>query len=865
MKKSYISFFSFLFFAGFLACTPIMDTPKPGDYNDPTRPDAPPQVIFMPEGVEVTSLAIQGDYLYATAPTQGKVYRMRINDEKNLSRTANAVPYADVPGANAITAGANHTLFIGASGAPKPGATEHKWTDDKVVYLAQTTEAWHSRFANNPARRMFEAPRGSFNALTVYNNNLYYAAGSPLEGMGINSKRYTQSLDAVVNLLDEDLNFLVQLALGEADFSNIELGDILRMANMFKLNLDIDALGSLDLDNIDTDALIDLALDNLGNFIAVGMNGSGTTITITIPVDLGSINIFGNDINLKFDIPVPISLSSLSLEPRWGLNLVTIWAPPLEIPATEVEGLMDDLLTPAFWAENVGAINDAAKGFVADFDLKPIVVDLIGQALADVLDGLYTKWQSDAKNLANDAIDGIVTVDGMAKNLTSENLEGLIKDYIFTDTDGAKKMSLNGIYKDQPGQYPPRPYFLDYPISPSDFFDEDRNINLKLALTLALLQLKGQDDVPFSIIDGAAQFDAFLAALNQGGDILEQIKSMVDALGLKQLLDNEQLVIGNPRLRAYLQFLADVSESSFELNTTIDRLYELMLAFDITVDFRTLLEAWWHLPDWSELPGTHVGVIAPHELLGSIYAEIDNFVDGISNSFLQGIAGWVTSKIPRVNSARAFGYGGSGVNPTGLAFGRDAQGFDAGWIVDNGALYALNLSGGGGAGARTIERDDYLYSDTYPAPSGPWAKNSRGRWTLSVAPVSGPRTNLAGLAPAILENSWGIIYDNENQRVLVSCKDGSNKGRIVSVRYKSWNTFPGASYPGFFPPPPRVPIQPFSTSGAAAEYDIQEYIPADGELNHPKGMAMRNKYLFVADGDRIVVYYMGKSETEETP
>ena len=864
MKKSYISFFSFLFFAGFLACTPIMDTPKPGGVDDPTRPDAPPQVIFMPEGVEVTSLAIQGDYLYATAPTQGKVYRMRINDEKNLSRTANAVPYADVPGANAITAGANHTLFIGASGAPKPGATEHKWTDDKVVYLAQTTEAWHSRFANNPARRMFEAPRGSFNALTVYNNNLYYTAGSPLEGMGINSKRYTQSLDAVVNLLDEDLNFLVQLALGEADFSDMEIGDIMRLANLFKLNLDLSALGA-DMSNTDTDALIDLALDNLGNFIAVGMNGSGTSITITIPISIKfTLPVFG-DVNLAFDIPIPISLSSISLEPRWGLNLVSIWAPPLEIPATEVEGLMDDLLTPEFWAENVGAINEAAKGFVTVDIIEELVEGVVGSSIVNALNTFYDRWKNEIRNLAHSTIDGIVTVDGMAKNLTSENLEALIKDYIFTDTDGAKKISLNGIYKDQQGQYPPRPYYMGHPISPADFFDEDRNINLKLALTLALLQLKAQDDVPFSIIDGTAQFDAFLAALNQGGDVLEQIKSVVDALELKQLLDNEQLVIGNPRLRAYLQFLADVSESSFELNTTIDRLYELMLAFDITVDFRTLLEAWWHLPDWSELPGTHVGVIAPHELLGSIYAEIDNFVDGISNSFLQGIAGWVTSKIPRVNSARAFGYGGSGVNPTGLAFGRDAQGFDAGWIVDNGTLYALNLSGGGGAGARTIERDDYLHSEAYPAPSSPWMQNSRGRWALQVASVSGPRTNLAGLAPAILENSWGIIYDNENQRVLVSCKDGSNKGRIVSVRYKSWNTFPGANYPGFFPPPPRVPIQPFSTSGAAAEYDIQEYIPADGELNHPKGMAMRNKYLFVADGDRIVVYYMGKSETEETP
>jgi hypothetical protein len=42
-----------------------------------------------------------------------------------------------------------------------------------------------------------------------------------------------------------------------------------------------------------------------------------------------------------------------------------------------------------------------------------------------------------------------------------------------------------------------------------------------------------------------------------------------------------------------------------------------------------------------------------------------------------------------------------------------------------------------------------------------------------------------------------------------------------------------------------------------ASFDVKEYIPADGELNHPTGMAIKDKYLFIADGNRIVVYYMG--------
>ena len=873
MKKSYIRFFSFLLFAGFVACTPIMETPNPGGPGDPTRPDAPPQVIFMPMGVDVTSLAIQGDYLYATAPGQDKVYRMRINDLHNLSRTANAVPYADVPGANAITAGANNTLFIGASGAPKLGATSHKWTDDKVVYLAQTTESWKSRFASNPARRMFEAPRGSFNALTIYNGGLYYAAGTPLEGMGISSKRYIQSLNAVVNLLGEDLDFLVQLALGEADLSNMEIGDIMRLANLFKLNIDLSALGE-DMSNTDTDALIDLALDNLDNFISIGMDGSQTTIRIIFKLNIGDIF----DITVlkpyPIDIPIDIPLSSLSLKPEWGLNLVSIWAPPLEIPLAEIEALMNSLLTPEFWAENIGSIKEAATGAMAGVSLRPILVDAIGSSgalIVGIAEALWPTWENDVKNM----VGNLVTVDFITDNLTTANLEALIKDYIFTDTDGTKKISLNGIYKDQPGQYPPRPYFMGYPISPSDFFDVDRNINLKLALTLALLQLKGQNDVAFSIIDGPPQFDAFMAAVGRGGGILEQIKAVAEALNVKQLLESEQLIIGNDRLRAYLQFIADIADSSYEIVLSLDKFYALLLAFDIHIDFTTLVAAWADLPDWSEQSGSHVGAIAPHELLGSIYGEIDNFVDGIGSGILQGIAGWVTSKIPRVNSAQAFGYGGSGINPTGIAFGYDKKaGSDAGWIVDDGTLYALNLShkgdnalralnlwNNGGTKAQTIERDDYIYDGTYTQPQSSWTLNSRGRWVLNVASVPGPKTNLAGLAPGILENSWGVIYDAANQRVLVSCTDGSNKGRIVSVSYKSWNPIMGSNYPGFFPPPPRLPLQPFTTYGAHAEYDIQEYVAADGSLDQPKGMAIKDKYLFIADGDRIVVYYMGKSET----
>ena len=884
MKKSYIFLLSFFFAAALVACNPIMETPTPGGSGDPTRPDAPPQVIFVTddngEKIEVTSIAIQGNFLYATAPTKNMVYRMRIDDMQNLSRLGNAVPWAEVPGANAITAGANNTLFIGASGAPKFGANEHKWTDDKVIYAAKTTDSWVSRCAVDiRARRMFEAPRGSFNALTIYNNGLYYAAGTPLEGMGINSNRYMRSLDAVVNLLDADLNFLIQLIMGEADFSNIEIGDILRLANLLKLNLNLDALNG-NLEDLDTDALLDLVFSNLDNFLSIGMNGSSTTITLTIPVNVGDLwGALTED--LIIPIPVPINLSALSLDPQWALNLVTIWAPPLEIPFTEVATLMNSLLTPAFWAENTEAIRNAAKGFVAtlDFDslLRPVVIDLLGSIWGPIaMLGLNAipGWQNTLKGYANDAVDGFITPSSMTANLSAGNIEALIKDYIFVDdADGVKKISLNGIYKDQPGQYPPRPYFMGKAISPSDFFDEDRNLDLKLALTLGLLQLKGVDDAPFSVIDGQPQFDAFMEAISGGGNILDQIKGVVDALELKRLLDDGQLVIGNPRLQAYLQFIVDVSDSSFELCTTIDKLFALIQAFDISIDFKTLLNAWSDLPDWSEIPHSQVGAIAPDDLLGGIYSSIDNFVNDIDNGFLQGLAGHITSKIPKVNSAQAFSYGGNGVNPTGLAFGRDAQGFDAGWIVDDGTLYALNLChnnktlsdldlwNAGGTSAKTIERDDYKYDATYTQPQSPWTRNSRGRWVLNVASVSSPKTNLANVAPGILEDSWGVIYDDANQRVLVSCRDGSNKGRVVSVRYKSWTTIAGQQYPGFFPPPPRLPIRPFSTLGAYADFDIQEYIVADGELDQPKGMAIKDNYLFIADGDRIVVYYMGKTAT----
>ena len=824
------------------ACTPKMDAPKPGSHNDPTRPNAPPQVIALPDGIEVTSLAIDGDHLYATAPSEDQVYRFDISDLSNLARTASAVPYVKVPGANAITSGEKNTLFIGSSGG---AATGHR-SDDQVIYLTQATEYWHSRFTNNPAQKLFVAPRGNFNALSVYDGNLYYAAQGSLEGMTVLLEdRLLQSLGAISNLLPSGFEFLLDILVGNADFGSMDLGDILLLANQFHPNIDLAPIINDPTDYVGL-ALADL---NFTKFIVPGFDGTKVErFNIVLRLDelldpLGSWAVTlayianGFDYNLRIALPADLLFNSLSLEAKWGLNLATLWySTPLEIDRADAIALLSDAMGGPGGLQDV--IVEAVAGAIGNLD----------GTLGDITEYIYRNMSS---IIAYSLMD-------------NDNINEMLKDYLTPDG----KLSLNGNYKDQPGQKPPRPYVWEYPISL--YFDEDRTLNEKLALTLHLLEFKDDNGVVFSLLDDRSKFDKFLAALNSG-NLLDQIKGVVDALEI----DVIESVIDNPQIIAYLRFvetIANVTGFDGTLKVALDELLELMLAFSITIDFPVLLDCWMGLPDWAYLPGTHVGVIAPHELLGGIYGQIDQFVEDLGGLW-SSVAGWITSKIPRVNSAQNQSWWYGGGDPTGIAFGVDATlGNTAAWVVDGGVLYSRRIDMGGRGYGGTIKRDDYPYSTEYPAPDSPWTQDpaDRGRWSLvmgSSATGQSP-TNITGENLRLLSNCYGVIYDQKNGRVLVSCNDGyaapgsplSNKGRIVSVNYNRWAPFSSVTYPGFYPPPPRIPVPPQAISGANAGFNVYEYIPADGTLNNPKGMAIKDDYFFIADGNRIVVYYMGPTQ-----
>jgi len=787
MKTIFKHIFSLVATAAFLlfACTPNMDTPDPGTPPDPPLPGAPPQVIYLPQGVEVNNLAVSGNYLYATAPAKDQVYRINISDMGSLSLTANAVPYVTVPGASGITADDRGGLYIGSSGAPGNGnRPSHKWTNDQVIYFAHTGESWNSRFRSNPAQKLFVAPRGSFDALAWYkdplattNNRyeggLYYAGTHNLEGMGISNDRYTNSLDAVKNLIPEELDFLVQLALGGLNFDDLDLDKIFSVADLFKLKINLN--NALNEDK--SINYVNLAVNNLNEFVGLDFGGAPFGFPSILPI---------------FTIP-----GSLLLNPRWGLNLVTLWGLELLIPYS--------------------MIGDEIAGF------------LFGALGGD--------WWQQILNLG-----------------LNDFLSGFLSTYRYSGSGTNTILSFNGAYKDQPAVLPQRPYVLGYPISLNFDKEIENASNIKLGLTLHLLQFQDGNGGSFSLIEDRAQLDRFVDAVSNG-DMLDKIKNVVNVLNLQRLIDNGN--IQNEQLVAYIQFLMKIAENSeFDLMATLDDFAELMMAFGITIDFRSLLEAWWDLPDWLPLNGTKAGQIIDHDMLGSIYQAIDGFTEGLTGLW-ETLAGWVTSKIPRVNSAQGWWYQ-SPNSPTGIAFGRDAgAGGITGWVVDNGMLYSRRIDMNAYQGSYEIDRDDYPYSVANPRPLSPW-RMVNNRWFLTVSssgqnPTIVPRSTL-------LNNCNGIIYDAANQRVLVSSDDGaglSGKGRIVSVRYNGWTEPLPTKYPDFTPPSPRIPIVGLTSQLVNASYEVRGFTPLDGTLNHPKGMALKDNHLFVADGNRIVVYYVG--------
>ncbi|MDR2584963.1 MAG: hypothetical protein LBC84_01890 [Prevotellaceae bacterium] len=923
------------------ACNPTMDAPTKNSMDDPTRPGAPPQVIYLPEGVEVTSLAVDGNHLYATAPKQDQVYRFDISNLMELSRTATAVPYAKVPGANGIAAGANNTLFIGSSGDPKPGATTHKWTSDQVIYVTQATESWHSRFFNCPAQKLFVAPRGSFNALTVYNGSLYYAANSDLEGMTINTTdRISKTLGAIENLVPKEFQFLVDLALGNADFSNMDYGTMLNIARQFHLYLPDGFLDNLidDNGNLKMD-LEDLPLEMLENFVTFDYNidlptdaldflrfllPSPNSIPFIIPIHIPvswNINFFNIAIipinfNIDFDLTIYVPVE-LTLTPQWGLHLVTLWYGLLEVDESIIKDLVDGLLSDTGLIDNiVTTLRNEAMNY-----LVPYVRDQVYGGVRGIVNTAATIppiswfWSGNPdtdptvlslKDIATEGIMVWIAENGYITGpvnsvINAELITTNFKNYeawLSVINEYRKPggiLSLNGTYKDQFGELPQRPYVLSptgeepwnpwksdgtpkpiaeygVPISP-DFANsynalDDRTMNQKLALTLHLLKFKDQETGnPFALVSERSQYDRLVTALDDG-NMLNKIKTIVEILEI----DNIKKVIKNDQIIEYLNFLDAVSQvTGFDNSITValDALYELITHFDdwgVRIpDFQTIIQAWEGLPDWGNLNGTRAGAIAPHELLGSLYQQMDNFVDGLGNPW-STVAGWVTGRIPRVNSAQGWWYDWSPTNPTGIAFGEVAGVGTTSWVVDRGRLYSRHINyGGKGGGARYL-RDDYPHTPEYPAPSSPpWSK-SGFRWELVTPGQSGQdKTDVTASNPVILDHCHSVIFDNNplmGGRVLVSCDDGEtllNKGRIVSVTYSGWSPFNNAlsaAY-GFYPPPPRLPLAPPTLTGANANYEIHEFVPADGTLNHPKGMAIKNNYLFIADGDRIVVYYMG--------
>ena len=768
------------------SCGFIMDSPDP-DFppENPNQPGASAQVVFLPQGMEVRDLAVYGNYLYATVPTKDQVYRFNISDLANLSLTASAVPYVQVPGAGGITADDRGGLYIGSTGTPKPGVAEHKWTNDQVIYFTHTSESWHSRFKNDPAQKLFVAPRGSFDALSFYKDplaatnkryegGLYYAGGYNLEGMTINKDRYTNSLNAITNLIPPELDFLIQLALGGISFNDLDLDKIFSVADI--LHVDVDLSGALNADN--SINYVNLAVNNLSKFVGIG----------------GDLNYLYNA-RLRFD-------------PKWGLNLVTLWGLPLELPYS--------------------MISDEVMGFLTGSGVT-------GNEIADLLLGI----------------------------LANVYIAQLVGDYIVSGSGMETLLSLNGFYKDQPGERPERPYVVIDPVDPNYQYpmslNFDREVanasNVKIALTLSLLQFKdGPGGQPFSLIEGRGQFKAFLDAL-EISDMVEMVKEIVKVLDLQRLITYN--VIDNQQVNAYIQFLINVAEKSdIDLVATLEDFATLLAGFGVQIDFRRLLEEWWNLPDWEDIPGTRAGLIIDHNMLGAIYQALDGFTENLTGTW-ETLAGWVTSKIPRVNSAQGWAYA-SPSKPTGIAFGRDAgAGGIVGWVVDGGKLYSRRIDVAPYSPPYVERRDDYPYSAQHPAPVSPWQWDPINReWWVTIAasgqsPTSVPRTTA-------LDYCHGVIYDQANKRVLVSCSDAQGtpgKGRVVAVQYNTLSPATPVTFT-FTPPPPRLPLNR-SAQQINAGFSVKQLTPPDGVLSNPKGMALKDNHLFIADGNRIVVYYIG--------
>ncbi|MCL2738414.1 MAG: hypothetical protein FWE30_03100 [Bacteroidales bacterium] len=901
-----------------VACDPIMDAPEPGAKNDPTRPNAPPQVIFMPEGIEADQLAVCGDYLYVTAPAKDQVYRFRITDLNNLSLVSNAVPYVKVPGAKGIVADGRGGLYIGSSAADSPasagfakdppyGPLTQQWSSDQVIYFTHTSESWHLRFQNNPAQKLFIAPRGNFNALAWYpgsgsrryEGGLYFAASNNVEGMGIGSYRYMESLNAVTGLIPAELEFLIQLAFGQFGADDLDINEILRAVRMINLALNTDGI------NFDTGEINweKLALDNLLDFIRPTLAGPGIRFDVIIRFtdmfmyfsngSLGQDILYGGmafaaaallnggNNEIRIGIPMP----PLYLEPQWGLNLATLWSPvDLELPYGAIEDLLLDYIGPN-----------------GEMPLSEIVYDALASAFGTATGEEWYHY----------ILDYLAAQAGfIAQNIVSDraNLLALLSNYVTEPNPNRDTpISINN-YKDQPAEYPPRPYllpdlagvehtapwswnisnlsertprpsFLGYPMTPNLSEEVMGGTNTKLALTLYLLQFSDGSGGSFSLIQNKPQVDAFVSAISSGG-ILDQIKNIVNALEFDLILDHG--VFDNPQLEAYLRFVRDLARSSdADLVVVLEDVFELISAFGIQIDFAQLLDVWLTMPDWTPVGGTRVGWIAGHELLGGLYEQLDNFVDNQSG-LIGTLARWVSSRIPRVNSANGWSYELSySGNPTGIAFGYDdaVQGV-VGWVVDNKRLYTRAVHMPQLGGSYSFIRDDYPWKNAdgsipyqlngenyHPPNSSFWTQlaGNRNRWTSVTIPGSGQTPTIVPQS-VVLNNCYGVVYDSANQRVLVSCNDGDasrNKGRIVSVKYRSLaSTGPTFACSGFFPPPPRIQIGDIYYEQIIADFSgmVQEYIPADGTLNNPKGMAIKDGYLFIADGDRIVVYYMGPAE-----
>ena len=904
MKTKPYIIFSFCAAAALLmaACTPVMDAPKQGSHNDPTRPDAPPQVILVPnipDGMSIQGLAISDEHLYATVRDQDQVYRIHIKDLKNLAITGNPVPYVKVPGASGIAADDRGGLFIGSTGKPKNGVLEHKWTDEQVIYFNHTSEWWHSRFQNNPAQKLFVAPRGSFDALAFYkdpyaaNNKrfeggLYYAGEYPLEGMVISGKRYTNTLGAVKNAIPEELNFLIELAMGNVSMDNIDIADIFKLKETIKVALNTD-------DVIKTDGSIDylkLLTNNLFTaMITPGLEGPPIDFEVVIRLE-DAFSYFWKDyptLSVEYialygayllaraligdEWVISIPMSPLYLKPLWGLHLATLWSPIL----LELE--MSELLDLLY--EQIGPNGEL---------IQQVILDGINDAIGS------DDWWGTIVDFAAYQIGAI------AKNTVNpKNIAALLSNYT-DDYASTTRVAINN-YKDQPGQYPPRPYllpdfagaqltpydwhitnlsamsprppFLGYPMTPNFSTEVENAANLKIALTLYLLRFEDGNGGEFSLIGGPEQFDQFMEALNEG-DILDKMVNVVAALDLdlvKEAIDNDQI-------KAYIDFIEDViatSSSGIDIMATLSGLGTLLNDWGVTIDFRELLEAWWHLPDWEDIQGTQAGWIIDHNMLGFLYQAIDGFTEDLSGLW-ETLAGWVTSKIPRVNSAQGWSYGVAPNNrkPTGIAFGRDIKaGGIVGWVVDGGRLYSQRTDLPSSYLPYNI-RDDYPWSNAdgsepyelindkgevkryYKPDPNFWKQVDRGRWELVNIPGAGQTPTVVPQS-MVLSDCEGVVYDHINNRVLVSCYDSGsqNKGRIVSVQYNGAVTTAYGPY-SFVAPPPRISFENRYEYETKASFEVHEFIPADGELNHPTGMAIKDDYLFIADGNRIVVYYMGK-------